>query len=573
MSSVRPLAYLTLRSVANGVKRATTSPKRLIGLAVTLLYYWSVFLRPFSPRTAAPRMPVGAPALSMPPTSTLDAFVFAAVGGLSLLLMLSVLAPKGGFKAADVDVLFPTPVSPRAVLLFRIARDTLATLLLPLFVALVGYRGVSPGLQALFRNYPARGGDILRASVLAYLLVSLVWVAIGYAASLFVNRSDLRSDAYRKRIAWGMGLALVGLAVYVAVHVRAAPSFATFLALAHDPIVRVALAPVTLATWFVMGMFQGQLPTALAGLAGLAVLIGVALRVALTQVGWMYDQAAVRGFEAGPNLRELQRKGDTMGMLAARARQGKLRHGRIASRIARLRVRGPVALLWKEAILQARGSLSGLIFTGAVFLGTTGLTMWAISSAGPSRRHPGMNASLAGWTLLALQGFITYMLCMVNSQGGFTELLRRVDVQKPLPFTPATTVFWEVAAKAVAPTILSPVCGLVGVAFVPAAWRSALTGAFLTPSLAIVVTAVVLLVIVLFPDVDDPTQRMFRGLMMMLGLAICVVPGVGVLLGGQLGLGLSPLLVAPVVMAMNVGIAVGLCTVAGGLYAGYNPNE
>ncbi len=573
MSSVRPLAFLLGRSIVNGVKRATTSPKRLIGLAFTLLYYWSVFLRPFSPSTPTPSMPVGGPRFSMPPVATLDAVVFGVVGAMSLLLMGTVLGYKGGFRAADVDVLFPTPVSPRVVLLFRIARDTLATLLLPLVIAVFGYRSASPSLALLFRDYPKAGGDILRACFLAYLLVSFVWVCVGYAASLFVNRSDLDSDRYRKRINWGVGAIMAALALYVAARLRADLSFEGYVAIVHSAPVRVAIAPVTLATWVVMGLFAGRLGVAAAGLAGLALLVGLALRVALTQVGWMYDQAAVRGFEAGPNMRELQKRGDMMGIQAARARQGKLKHGRIATRIAQIRVRGPVGLLWKEAILQARGSLSSLILMSVVFLAMTGLVMWTFTNAKTFGPRHAPSVEIVNWAILGMQGLIVYVLCMASANGGFMEFLRRVDVQKPLPFTPAVTVFWEVVAKAIAPTFLSLLCGVVGVAFVPAVWPSALTGAFLAPSLAILLCAIVLLVIVLFPDVDDPTQRMFRGMMTMLGLAICVVPGVAVLVGGRLGLGLSPWVVAPVVMAINLGIAVGLSAISGGLYANYNPSE
>ena len=568
MSSVRPLGYLLGRTIVNGVKRAVTSPKRIIGLAFFALYYWNLFLRPFA-RERAIVLPGGGPRFTLPPVGTIDAAVFGVVGILSLLYMGSVLGYKGGFKAADVDVLFPTPVSSRVVLLFRIARDTLATLLLPLVILVFGYRSGSAALAPLFRDYPKQGGDIFRALFLAYLLVSFVWVCVGYAASLFINRSDLDSDRYRKRINWGLATLVLGLAVYVAFRLRADLSLETALSIAHNPFVRVLLAPVTLATWLVMGTFQGQFGFAALGFVGLAALVGLALTIALTQVGWMYDQAAVRGFDSGPNLRDLQRKGDMLGIQAERARQGKLKHGRIARRIAGLRVRGATALLWKEAILQARGSLSGLVLMGTIFLVMTGLMMWAFSND----PKPGRSVQIAGWAILGIQCLVVYVLSMIAANGGFIEFLRRVDVQKPLPFTPAVTVFWETTAKAIAPTLLGLLCGLVGVAMAPAVWPQALAGALLLPSLAILLTAVVLLVVVIFPDVEDPTQRMFRGLMTLLGLAICVSPGASLFLGGVAGLGLSPLLAAPVAFGVNLGIAVGLSVLSGGLYANYNPSE
>lgn len=562
LSDVQPLAFLLVRSIVNGVKRAVTSPKRLIALAIFGLYYYNLFMRPFE---GARRMPdlSGAPRFTLPPASAIDAGVFGLVGVMSLLLMTSVLSYKGGFRAADVDVLFPTPVSPRVVLLFRIARDTLATLLLPLVVILIGYRSAAPTLAGLFRDYPKQGGDIFRALTLAYLFVSLVWVCVGYAASLFVNRSDLQSDRNRKVINAGIGLFIVTILVYVAVRMRMDFSVATLIDVAHAPLLRILLAPVTLATWAVMGAFHGNMVMAVGGFLGLVALVAVALGVALTQVGWMYDQAAVRGFDTGPNMRDLQRKGDIMGIQAERARQGKLKHGRIARRIAGLKVRGPAALLWKEGILQARGSLSGLFLIGGFFLGFTGLIVW-------SAAHKGQGA---GWAIMGGQGMMVYVLAMASAQSGFIELLRRVDVQKPLPFTPAATVFWEVLAKAVAPTILGLLAALVGVAIAPAAWPFAVTGLILTPAFSVLLSAVVLLVIVLFPDVEDPTQRMFRGLMMLLALVICVPPGAAILLGIVIALKASPLVAAIPVAAIDLGIALGLSTLAGGFYANYNPSE
>jgi len=562
MNDVRPLAYLLTRSIFNGVKRAVTSPKRLIALTFFALYYYQILLRPFS-SSHAPTLPPGAPQVNLPGANMVDAIVFGLVGVLSILLMTSVLSYKGGFKAADVDVLFPTPVSPRVVLLFRIARDTLVTLLVPLLLVLIGFRNAGTSVQQLVHNYPSQGGDIMRAFFLAYLMVAMVWVCIGYAASLFVNRSDLKSDRNRKIINVLMGSLVFGIVLYIAISFRMSPTVDTLVAAAHAPVIRILLAPVTLATWAVMGTFDGNPEFALGGVIGLAALIAIALRVAMTQVGWMYDQAAVRGFDSGPNMRDLQRRGDIIGMQAERARQGKLKHGRIASRLSRLQVSGAPALLWKEAVLQARGSLSGLVAIGLVFLGFTGLFVWTTAN----------KPETSGWVIMGAQAMMVYMLSMMSAQSGFIELLRRVDLQKPLPFTPSVTVFWEVLAKAIAPSILGLLSAVVGLCFAPWAWAHAIAGILITPTLAILLASVVLLVVVLFPDFEDPTQRMFRGLMLLLGIVLAMLPGAAVFLGLAFGFHLSPLLIALPVMAINVGLSIGMSILSGNFYASYNPSE
>lgn len=561
MNDVRPLVFLLTRSIVNGVKRAVTSPKRLIALTFFAFYYYQILLRPLS-SSRTPTLPTGAH-INLPSANLVDAIVFGMVGLMSMLLMTSVLSYKGGFKAADVDVLFPTPVSPKVVLLFRIARDTLVTLLVPLLLVLIGFRGAGMSFQQLFSNYPRQGGDIMRAFFLAYLMVSLVWVCFGYAASLFVNRSDLKSDRNRKIINVLMGAIVFTVLLYTAICFRQVPEFQTFAEVAHAPLVRILLAPVTLATWAVMGTFDGNPGFALGGVLGLFALIAISLRVALTQVGWMYDQAAVRGFDSGPNLRDLQRKGDIMGMQAERARQGKLKHGRIARRIAQFKVTGAPALLWKEAILQARGSLSGLMAIGVVFLGFTALLVWT------TRDKP----LTSGWVVMGAQGMMVYMLSMMSAQTGFIELLRRVDLQKPLPFTPAKTVFWEVVAKAIAPSVLGFLSAVVGVCIAPWAWTSALAGVLLTPAVAILLASVVLLVVVLFPDFEDPTQRMFRGLMMLLGIVLAMLPGAAVFLGLAIGFHVPPLIIAIPVLAINIGLSIGMSILSGNFYASFNPSE
>jgi hypothetical protein len=562
MNDVRPLAYLLTRSIFNGVKRAVTSPKRLIALTFFALYYYQILLRPFS-SSHTPALPHGAPQVNLPGSNMVDAIVFGLVGVLSILLMTSVLSYKGGFKAADVDVLFPTPVSPRVVLLFRIARDTLVTLLVPLLLVLIGFRNAGTSVQQLVHNYPSQGGDIMRAFFLAYLMVAMVWVCIGYAASLFVNRSDLKSDRNRKIINVLMGSVVFGIVLYIAISFRMSPTVDTLVAAAHAPVIRILLAPVTLATWAVMGTFDGNPEFALGGVIGLAALIAIALRVAMTQVGWMYDQAAVRGFDSGPNMRDLQRRGDIIGMQAERARQGKLKHGRIASRLSRLQVSGAPALLWKEAVLQARGSLSGLVAIGLVFLGFTGLFVWTTAN-----KH-----ETSGWVIMGAQAMMVYMLSMMSAQSGFIELLRRVDLQKPLPFTPSVTVFWEVLAKAIAPSILGLLSAVVGLCLAPWAWAHAIAGILITPTLAILLASVVLLVVVLFPDFEDPTQRMFRGLMLLLGIVLAIIPGTALFLLMAVTFHLSPLLIALPVMAINVGLSIGMSVLSGNFYASYNPSE
>lgn len=556
------LVFLTVRSFFNGVKRAVTSARRLIGLIFFIGYYVLMVARPFDRKPdgltkLATRQP-----LSMPPLDTLDAIVFGLFAFFSFMLVLNVLGYRGGFKPADVDVLFPTPVSPRVVLFFRIVRDYLLTLLIPLFFAIFGWRGVNTGISAIIANFPEHGSLAFRAITVAWLLMALCWVSIGYAASMFVNRSDLESDRNKRIIGYGIAAILVALGVYATMAFRQSPSLYTAYYLSHSIFFRTVFFTATAATALVMAPLEGDLLQGVLAFAAMAGIIGVSLAIALTQVGWLYDQAAAKGFGA-QNLRNLQRSGDLYGMLAEQARQGKVRPSRLARGVNRWRPRGGLALVWKDFLLQARGSLWSIVLFLPVTIFLVIMPQYAtVDSSGPA----------ASSLLFLFQGMTIFMMAM-TANSGVIEMLKRVDVQKPLPFTPGVIIFWEIAAKAVPVTLISWIASASVLVVRPSLWDSSLAAVLMAGPLAVLLVSTIFLVTVLFPDVDDPTQRGFRSLIMLLGLAIFGLPSTAVFAGLLVFAKLSPIVAAIPFVLINGAVAAGVCAVTGSLYASFNPSE
>jgi len=558
---MKPLLYLTLRSTFNGIKRALTSGRRLISLLFVAGYYLMMFVRPFeSPSRVSSRM--SRPVVSFPDPALLDPLIFTGFVVLTVLLSAGVFGYKGGFRPADVDVLFPTPVSAKVVMVFRLIRDYLLTLLMPLFFAVLGWRGTTAGINALFRNFPEHGGYITRAAMVSWLLVALAWVAVGYAASLFVNRSDLRSDRNRLLIGLIIGVPVLLVAGYVTIRLRADFSWENARAIAEAPLMRFVFPTATAATMIVMAPITGSLVSGGFGLLILVTIIAIAMKVALGQVGWMYDQAAARGFDT-VNIRALQRKGDTLGMLAQQARQGKLKQGRVTRWIAGRRAKGAGALLWKEALLQARTSLWQFVVFAPIALLLVALPLYAAEEKG---------RGTTGILFLVMQAFGVFTVSMSTAQSGFIELLRRVDVLKPLPFRPMTIVLGEIAGKVVGPTLIVLMGCILGVALQPEIWPEAVTAMFIMPALAILLVSMVLMVTVLFPDVDDPAQRGFRNLITLFGFALTVLPGLGVLVLVY-AFKLNPMITIVPILLINLGISVGLAMISGNLYSSYNPSE
>lgn len=547
---MEPLIFLTVRSVVNGVKRALTSAKRLIGLIGVCLYYFLMVLRPQG------RTPTGiSPIVQMPAMEAIDSVVFWIFAALTLFLMVSV-GQRSSFRPADVDVLFPTPVSPKVVLVFRLLRDYLFTLIFPFLIALITYRPLA-SIGALVRNFPHEGGLVFKAMALSWFLVAICWVSIQYGVSLSINRSDLQSDRNKKVLAWGLGSIGILVAALLVYQIRQIQDFNDFIAFSHFPVHRVVFFSASLSTAVVMGTLQGDFFHAAIGVVGLCAFTVAGLAGAFSQSDYMYDQAAAKGFGASNRL-ALQRKGDMIGLVAEQAREGKFK---VKSRwYTRITALGASALLWKEVVIQIR-STGKMIYLFAPMV----VLMTLVPVLMPARDGP------AGILLLFMMGMGVFMIGMAGMQSGFIELLQRVDMQKPLPFSPATIVLWEILSKGITSAVVIFLSAVVAVVVNPSLWPYVLAGIIAMPTLGVLMSAALFIVIILFPDVDDPTQRSFRGLMTLLGMAILCLPGVG--LFAVLLIFLNPALAAIAWAVVNLGITMVAAALGGNLYAQFNPSE
>jgi hypothetical protein len=76
----------------------------------------------------------------------------------------------------------------------------------------------------------------------------------------------------------------------------------------------------------------------------------------------------------------------------------------------------------------------------------------------------------------------------------------------------------------------------------------------------------------LFPDVDDPTQRGLRGLVQMLGLVITAIFPAGIMAASYV-FSPSPLIGAIPALLVTAAITLGCTVLSGTMYATYNPTE
>lgn len=561
---MRPLLFLTARTFVNGVKRSLTSGRRLIGLLFFVSYYiW--IMRPAWRGESTPGLSRAAQGMKfdLPPVQTIEALVFALFVLGTLLLALGALTYRHTFKPADVDVLFPTPVSPKVVLGFRLLRDSLLTLLIPLFMAIVLYRPASEGWATVVKGLPRpeSAGLMLRAGIAAWLLSSMAWVAMGVGWSLAFGPPDDRREAIRTRISWGLGGVFLVCLAYAGWSIRFATAPQDYLDLAHSPLLRIPFFLASAASHLTVApLAQNAWWAAVGG----GVLIGttaLAVGVAMRHSGWLYELAASNTSKAS-DAAALQRQGDLYGLVAQQARLGKVKAGR-ATWVNRLRVTGPRSLLWKEYLVQSRAgrSVAYLFLVLSVVLGLI-----------PSVLLAGGKDAARGLAVLTFALLTTFIATASTAQAGFLEMLRRGDLQKPLPFSPSVIVFHEIAGKALLGGVCGSVACLAALIARPSLWESSLAGLILFPAIALLLSAAFCAITVLFPDVEDPTQRMFRSLMTMLGLILFCGPSAA-LFAGLMLLKVPPIWAAIPTALLNFGVAWVAASISGALYASFNPSE
>jgi hypothetical protein len=556
---MKPLIFLTTRSIVNGIKRAITTPRRLISVILFVAYYWWIFIRPamtdrnlFGHNTQLPA----------PPMQMLESITFGVFVLLSIILMLGIFSQLGGFRPADVDVLFPTPVKPGVVLAFRIIRDYFTTLMVPLIFMVLLFRPAHAGWNVLFRNMPDpdASGLAIKMFAVAWMLMALVWVCIGYSVSLFTNRSDTQSDRNKRVLGWTLATTVILVLGYVYWRVTTASGVADAMSVTESPILRVFFFTATFATQMVMGALTSEWPTVLIGGLSMLGICLIMFRLALSQSGWMYDQAAAKGF-GSQERRQLQQRGDVYAVLAAQAKERKIKPGR-RTFFHRLRWQGPAALLWKELFLQWRGMKFMLIMMMLISI------FMNVMPALAEVRRPAVSGNL----VLLMQIVTVVMATLSFAQTGFIEMIRRVDVQKPLPFSPATTVLMEVVSKAALGVVASwASC----IAIVVINWSlagyalAALVGA---PFAAVMISATTFLITIMFPEQDDPSQRTLRGLLLLLAIAVLIAVPTLVSVG-MLYLGMPPVVAALPFAGICFGMTLLLSTIGGQFYLRYNPTE
>jgi len=397
--------------------------------------------------------------------------------------------------------------------------------------------------------------------------MSFSWVCVGYGVSFFINRSDLQADRNKKIINALLFVLIVGTGIYFVLNLRSDLSWDTVMNCAQSPAVRTVLFSATAATWMVVGALNND---AALILAGTSILVGVSafgIYLANSQLPFMYDQASVKGFGSAEQ-RVMRRNNDIYGLMAQQARNGKVKVGWVSKWIGKLRPSGASALVWKEVLLQLRGARFLYFLFGPVQLFMTLSPVFILSDDASSHQM-----MVAGRMIIVMQGVGVLMITLNSAISGFTELLKRVEFQKPLPFRPAGTVFWEVASKCIPNLLFSGISLIAILVLKSVLWDYAIASFIFVLGLSLLVSSTVFLVTIAFPDAGDASQRGFRGILIMLGMVILGLPGVGLFAALLILFNLNPILAAIPSGGVCIAVTMVVCYVSGSMYDSYNPSE
>ena len=572
---VRVLLFQTVRMVVNGLRRAFDHPVRA---ALTLLVVgfflcgWGAALLGSIYGAPPPRTPQG----GLQPEQ-----IFArSVGVIVLIHWLYVVftVVPSVFRPAqilvlesDVHYLFTTPLKPltlfRGLILLRGMLGALFFLAMLAFY-LVMFGGANLRMMALAQP-PAVGGWAVLIYPVLYMLVFLS----ALLGSVALEAAEIAGRSYRKRWAWG----LIGWAVLCVLVVGgrlwqrrfAEPGhgFLTALGQAVDwtpayvlllPVRALADAALILYTGFTPALWFGLAFWLVGALLGNAALVRYQDRLYEVGASLARKGAQARAAQRDPFRAYIERKAES----AAKKPLRTLRW------LERWTPRGVWALLWRDLLITWRASGWGnLVMIVLMAVLPVGIMLLVHLNANPER-----NLTVALRMVYVLVQSLIVFFVAFGAYYSMTDLLRRVEWQKPLPFSPRAVVVIEALPTVVLFT-LSQLCTVILASLLfPSDWLFWLGASLVAISWCAVLQMAMMWIALVNPDPSDYTQRLLTGVLMVPALLLSGAPGLGLWVLG-VGLQWNLLLTAGLAFAANMCVGMALTAVNSVLYERFSPIE
>ncbi|HUV05792.1 MAG TPA: putative ABC exporter domain-containing protein [Armatimonadota bacterium] len=558
---MKMLLDLELRQFVNYMKLTLRSPKRLIPALLMLAYILWFFQMGMLGSREFRELPRGVPAAGLAVPDFVWPLVWAGVFGLLTLVLVYRLLRAFSqslivFGLAEIDFLFPVPISCRLIMLFKLLKlyvtvAAFATFFLIFYWLMFGAFAGSSG-----------GGPSLLAAWAAVTLYAVLVINVCTTVNLVAT---FRAGG-RWWLAWAVRLAAVAIVIFSVVGVlvgyqRSGDIAASLTHTLRHPVLTTLVLPVKWTTDLVTSPFAGWKPGFGYEFAALFALAGASLALTLSRKENPYEPSL--NISVRHAMYRLAFCTWDFSKLRAEAWKNRRKAGGVRTWISPFG-RGAVAVFWKNSNISVRtsGTVIVLILLLAVLL-LIGLRVAFTHTAIPPR-EAGIIAALA--LLYVMWLFLLFSLRSLRLD------VKQANILKPMPIrawklmlaetlsgtTPYSLFVWLAVA------LVGATFGLSGSPLVPAA--------FVLPLLAHACISLQLAVGIIYRDVGDKAQQLIAGALGMSAalLAIGLPLAVAIILHA-LGLGF----VLPAIAASCIAIAISAAGIALGaeVYKRHDPTD
>jgi ABC-2 type transport system permease protein len=558
---MKPLLYLALCRFKNSLRRMVKTPRLLLpGCGLVFAFGGQILLHFLRGSHGA-----SSPPTALMPTDMLTGGPGALVAAVKGILLLSIFTAvinslgEGGlfFVPSDVDFLFPAPLTRRAVLLFKMF-GRYSALLFPAFYLPLVASGSANSSAANF-------------SLLAYLpgcvgcWLFLVAITNTSQSVLLARPPDdgTENEAHRKRrekvkrVFTFLLITLIVGAVYLLIHSvssgEGTRDLRKLLRFVNSETGRLIVLPISWAAELFYIPYNGWTPGDYGRLGGLLALAAGSFVLLFSRDRDFYE-ASHNLSDKRTRMTKAAQSGDAGAILTQMAQDGKLARGRSLQSFGG----GARAVLWRDMVATTRTPLRSWItlFVLAAIPALLGMLLG-------SRRS---DVGVLIWTVLfTLQISGLFLLSL-------RDMLRRADISKALPISPARFLLAELTLSIVQLTVLGWFSLTVMALTSSARGSTVMIAALSLPSLATLLLLVQASFVLLYPQPSDPAQNAVSGLLSAFASIVSLTPAIiiGVLLWT---IQLSPLLLAASITVTNLIAAMCALFIAAFLWQRFDPTD
>ncbi|MCS6922746.1 MAG: putative ABC exporter domain-containing protein [Fimbriimonadales bacterium] len=571
--TLRVLAFQSVRVFVNSLRRAFSNPVR----AVLTLLVISAILCGWG--SALIGSLLGATVRTAPTPAVQPEQLMTRSVGIVLLvhwfyvvftLIPSVFRPAQILiQESDVHYLFTTPLKPlvlfRGIILIRGLLGALFFMVL-LILYLLMFGGSSLRMLAT-----AQSPEVGAWAMLIYPVLYLLVFTTALLGSVALEAMEIAGRGRRKYWAWGLigwavaCVAVVGGRLWFTMGQDAELPWSVRIGTAIDwlpayllllPVRALADAALVLYNGFTPALWFGLVFWLAGTLMGNAALVRYQDRLYEVGASLARKGAQARAAQRDPYRVYLERKAESIAHKPRRTLRW----------LEQWTPRGVWALLWRDLTIMWRASgWSNLLVIMIIGVLPLGLMWLVLQGVDPSR-----NLRLLLRILYAIGQSMVVFFMAFGAYYGMADMLRRVEWQKPLPFSPRAVVIVEslptVVVFALAQVLTVALCSLL----FPYDWLFWLGGSLVAISWCIVLQMAMLWIALVNPDPTDYTQRLLTGVLMVPALFLSGAPGLSIWILG-VALDWHLLLAAGLAFAANLFVGMVLTGINSALYEQFSP--